>query len=166
MIQNKLISYFSAEKRGAFLLFGLALAGLAAAFALVMLESSYQAAAWPLGGVALAELGIAFGLVIRTEKQIAMLLEQLRHSPLAMAHSELARMRRVMRTFMVALLAELAVLFAGMAVVVAGVGPDAWFAAALGCLLQAGVLLVFDLFARRRAAHYMKVLNATIRVYA
>jgi hypothetical protein len=165
MIREGLVAYFVAEKRGAFLLLGMVLAALVVSAALVTTGSVYRAAAWPLVLVAVAELGIAVVLLQRTDKQTAELLDHLSRSPLDMARYELERMARVRRTFVIALTGEAVVLLGGCAVVISGIAKDDGLAIALGGMAQAALLLAFDLFAWARAAHYVKMLNATVRVY-
>jgi len=159
-MKEQLIDYFIGEKRAALILVVAGIVALATAIALVATRSSYRGMAVPLGLVALFELGIGVVLLTRTDAQIAALLDQFARVPANMARAELARMGPVMRIFVIVKIAELLVLAGGVILTYAARRSDFAFAAGVGCVAQAGLLLVFDLFAERRAERSIEVLRA------
>ena len=116
--------------------------------------------ALPLAILGLVELIIGGVLLTRTDGQLAAVLNQFALAPADMAHSELARMAPVMRTFAIVLVGEIVVLTGGLVLTYTAGRSDFLYALGVGLVAQAGLLLVFDLFAVRRAAHYVELLRA------
>jgi hypothetical protein len=124
----------------------------------------FRAMAWPLLVLGLAELALGVGLFARTGPQVASLEEGLGARPAATAAVELARMERVNRSFRAILAVEAAVLLVGLALALAPrAGRPAWAAVGMGLVLEAAALLVFDLFAERRALAYTQWLDELAR---
>jgi hypothetical protein len=158
-MREQLIAYFTAEKWGAGILVVVGVAALTTAMSLAVTKSSYRAMAGPLGFIAIAELAIGAALLIRTDAQVAGLLEQMTTAPADMARGELARMATVMRTFTMAFTGEIVVIVIGLGLAYMAGRRDAMFAVGVGLFAQASVLLVFDLFAARRAAQYVELVR-------
>ena len=74
---------------------------------------------------------------------------------------ERARLRRVIASFRIYKVAETVVLTAGLTLMMLFPRHTLLYAAGLGCLLQASVLLVLDRVAERRAREYAAGLDAT-----
>ncbi len=159
-MREGLVAYFAAEKWGAAILLGAGLLFAGTAVALVATRSSYRGMAWPLGVLALLEIAVGGVLLARTDAQVALLLEQLAIAPPEMARAELARMAPVMRNFAVLLVVEVVILAAGLVLAYLAGRSDFLFALGVGCVAQAGFMLVFDLFAVRRAGKYVELLRA------
>jgi hypothetical protein len=159
-MREELGAYFAGEKRGAIILLISGVIALITAIVLVVYRSAYVGMAVPLVVLGLAEVAIGGLLWSRTDAQVATLLAELAMAPSGMARSELARMEPVMRTFGVIKLTELLVLAAGILATYAFPKSDFAFSVGVGCVAQASLLLVFDLFAERRAAHYVELLRA------
>lgn len=159
-MKEELVAYFAAEKWGALILVVAAVAALATAAALVATKSTYRGMALPLAILGLVELVIGGVLLARTDGQVAALLNSLAVAPGDMARAELARMAPVMRTFTIVLIGEVVVLSGGLVLTYIAGRSDFLYALGVGLVAQAGVLLVFNLFAVRRAAHYVDLLRA------
>jgi hypothetical protein len=149
-MRDVVIAYFTGEKQAGLLLAGLGVLGLAAAALFFQQRWGLRSFAVTLAAFALIELGIGVGLYFRTEPQVTRLVGQLSSEPGRFLADESARMQRVQRNFRVILLVELSV------IVVAGVaayalrlrpGPSG---VALALLINAAVLLAFDIVAERR----------------
>jgi hypothetical protein len=164
MPTSELLVYFAAEKQGALLLVGIGVAAWVLAASLWLSGSPLRATAWPLAAVGLAQIVFGVGLLLRTDPQVARLLEGLRSRPRATVALELARMQRVNRSFAVLEAVETAVLLAGLSMALAlRTRHPAWSAVGMGLVLQAAVTLVFDLFADHRALVYTRWLAAMSR---
>jgi hypothetical protein len=158
-MREQLVAYFAAEKSAAWILIAAGIAALAAAAALVAARSSYRAMAWPLGLLALGELAIGGVLIARTDGQVAALLAQLARAPADLAIAELARMGPVMRNFAIIVVVELVLIGVGVGLTYVAGRRDVVFAVGVGLIAQASLLLVFDLFAVRRAERYVDLLR-------
>ncbi|MFY9550879.1 MAG: hypothetical protein WAU32_06990 [Thermoanaerobaculia bacterium] len=157
MPTSELLLYFAAEKQGAILIAAIGVAsGILAAY-LWLAEGPFRAMAWPLAAIGLGQLALGVGLFLRTDPQIARLLEGLRSRPQATMQSELARMEKVNRSFKVIEAAEVAALATGLFLALAlRQRHPAWAAVGMGLVVQAAVTLVFDLFAEHRALAYTR----------
>jgi hypothetical protein len=161
-MREAIMSYFMAEKYGAMILLIVGLATLGAAIAVVTARSSYRGMALPLVLFALIELGIGGVVWARTDGQVASILGEFSRAPAEMARSEISRMGPVMRNFEIVKIVEIAVFALGVALAYARRRNDFAFAAGVGCVLQASLLLVFDLIAARRAEVYVEALSGLI----
>jgi len=159
-MRDQLLTYFAGEKLGGIVAALLGVVALAVAIALVASRSSYRGMAVPLGLIALLELGVGIGVWARTEKQVATLLGELERAPAEMARAELVRMHTVMRNFRIIKIVELVVFVLGVVLTYAFARHPFAFAAGLGCIAQASVLLLFDLLAEHRAEPYVAALRA------
>jgi hypothetical protein len=159
-MREQLVAYFAGEKQGAIILLIAGVIALTTAIVLVVNRSPYVGMAIPLVLLGLAEVAIGGLLWARTDAQVATLLAELAMAPSAMARAELARMEPIMRTFGVIKITEMLVLTAGILATYAFPRSDFAFSVGAGCVAQASLLLVFDLFAERRAAHYVDLLRA------
>ena len=64
-------------------------------------------------------------------------------------------MNKVMRSFHLYKVVEIAILAAGIVMTFAFRSRDGLYAAGIGCILQGALMLVFDLFAEHRAQVYI-----------
>ena len=141
--------YFAEERRGA--LFFLAAGVVAAALSLSLAgrPSPYRGMIPPLALLGLVE--VVVGAVVLSR----------RPRPLPDVEREQARMRRVIASFRIYKVAETVVLTAGLTLMMLFPRHTPLYAAGLGCLVQASVLLVLDRVAERRAREYAAGLDAT-----
>jgi hypothetical protein len=150
----ELAAYFAAEKQGGILLVCLGLASLALAAFLWFNKSSFAAMAWPLVAAGIFELVIGVTVAGRTTSQIAALERDMQASPRSALAAELHRMERVNAAFRVIKVAEVVFIVASLCLVLFFPQPSAWSAVGLGLLVQAALLLAFDVFAHQRALVY------------
>jgi hypothetical protein len=98
--------------------------------------------------------------VWRTGRQASRLLAGLQRTPAQVKADELARMSRVNASFRLVEAAEVILIGAGVVLAVWLRARPPVMAVGLAVLLQATVMLVFDLFAERRADRYARWLRA------
>lgn len=157
---DALTAYFTGEKHGALALMIIGGAALTAALVLLATKSDYRAMAIPLGLVAILQLAVGVGLYARTDPQVDALVEQHTAEPAALIAAEATRMDRVMKSFEVIKIVELALIAIGVALTYAFAHRPAIHAVGIGLIIQATTMLVFDLTAERRAVPYVDALRA------
>jgi MFS family permease len=155
-MDDELRRYFARERAGSLAILLIAAAGGALAAWLVAVGSPYRAMAWPLALIGIVQLAVGATIFLRTPRQAARLAECLRSSPAAYRAEESARMRRVQRSFVFYKRVEIGLLALGLALAsVEGYGRTL-YAVGMGLMLEAGVMLAFDLVAERRGARYLE----------
>ncbi|MGH9369270.1 MAG: hypothetical protein ACRD3M_16540 [Thermoanaerobaculia bacterium] len=154
---DELMRYFIAEKQAGALAAALGLLAFAFSSLLWRTGTPLRAMVWPVALVGLVEIGVGAGLILRTDGQGERLRKGLASRPVETRAAELSRMERVNRSFRVIEALEV-LLFASPAALLLRARP-AWAAAGMGLLVQASVMLVFDLFAERRAHAYTRWLE-------
>lgn len=157
---DTLTAYFTGEKHGAIALMILGGVALTACLVLVATKSDYRAMAIPVGLVALLQVVIGVGLYVRTDPQVDALVAQHTAEPAAMVAAETARMDTVMRSFEIIKIVELVLIVVGVGLTHAFAHRPAIHAVGVGLIIQATVMLVFDLTAERRAVPYVEALHA------
>ncbi|MFP2912096.1 hypothetical protein ACLESD_45160 [Pyxidicoccus sp. 3LFB2] len=161
-MQAQLLRYFAEEKAESALFVIAGVLALAASLWLWRTGSSYRAMAFPLVAVAFIQLAVGGSVYLRTDGQVAALTAQLVQAPAAFQVAELARMDVVMRNFTLYKLIELVLLAAGIAMTYAFRHREALYAVGLGLVIQAGVMLVADLFAEKRGDTYLAALRSRV----
>lgn len=156
------ISYFSGEKRESLLFLMAGGAAIAASVWLWMTASPQRAMAWPLVAVALIQLVVGWTVYFRTDRQARDLHTLLAKDPPAYASAEVPRMETVRKSFRIYKAIEIALLVAGLAGMFLLRDRPALYWASLGLALQAALMLVFDLFAERRADVYVEQIRRLI----
>lgn len=162
-MHDALMVYFNGEKYAGLVLAGFAIFAIAAAVLLYRPGGDLRSFAMTLGIIALAEIALGIGLYVRTGPQVRRLEDQLRSDARTFSAEEGTRMARVQKNFVIIEYAELLVIIAcALAAVVwkAKPGPSG---VALGLLINASVLLAFDVLAERRGAEYVEALTRTER---
>lgn len=141
----------------------IAIAGAAIAFStwLRLAQHPYRDMAWPLALIGLVQLAVGATLLIRSPGQAANLQAAMAAGPSVCVEAELVRMQSVMSNFRRIELIEV-VLLAGSLLALAKAShlPAPIVAIAMGLMLQAAVMLVFDLFAEHRAEAYVQWLQS------
>lgn len=157
-MHDALRMYFDGEKYAGLILGGVALAAMLTAF-LLFRAGELRSLAITLAVVALAEIALGVGLYVRTDPQVRRLEAQLQADEPSFYRAETTRMVRVQRTFV---LVEYVELFAIVTTALFAV----WMKArpspsgvALGLLINAALLLTFDVLAERRGAEYLGMLT-------
>jgi len=149
------ITYFSAEKRESLLFLMAGGAAIAASVWLWSTGSSYRAMVWPLAGIAVIQLVVGWTVWSRTDRQVRDLHTLLARDPAAYVSTEVPRMEVVQKNFRIYKAIEIALLAAGLLGIFLLRDRPALHAAAIGLILQAGLMLAFDLVAERRADVYL-----------
>jgi hypothetical protein len=158
-MEAEMTRYFAAERAESALVLGCAIAAAVVSAALVALRSPYRAMAWPLAAVGLVQLVVGGTVFVRTPGQVARLTEQLCSSPSAYQAAEAARMRRVQRSFLLYRRIEIGLLAIGLALAsIEGYGRTL-YAAGMGLMLEAGLMLFLDLRAERRRHRYLEMVK-------
>lgn len=157
-------TYFEGEKNAGLFAAALGLVVLLGAAMLFPARLELRPLAYTLAVWGVLELAVGVGLYVKTGPQVARLLAQLASDPSALHAAELPRMIRVQRNFVV-------LEFVWIALIVGSATVGVWFksrfsvsAVALGILVNAALLLAFDLVAERRGAVYLAALEAEANV--
>jgi hypothetical protein len=162
MLFAELTEYFTAERRGGFLLVVLALASFGFATFLWVNRSAFLAMAWPLVVLGSFQMVIGLAVALRTPRQVASLEQGLRTSVVATVSAETQRMNTVNRNFRVVKVVEVVLIVLGLLLAVLLPHPSTWAAIGLGLLVETAVLLVFDTFAHQRALVYTQWLQGLV----
>ncbi|MGH7613540.1 MAG: hypothetical protein ACREMW_05775 [Gemmatimonadales bacterium] len=159
-MQDALTIYFHGEKNAGLVLTGLGLLGLAAAAPFFQPRWGLRSFAVTLAVFALIEIAIGVGLHLRTGPQVSSLLALLGSDATRFVAEEGARMARVQRNFLVVQYIEAVVIVVATITAVALKHRVAIAGIALGLVLNATLLLAFDLVAERRGAAYLTAIEA------
>jgi hypothetical protein len=146
--------YFAAEKEGALWLLALGVIAVGMTIWLVRAHGPFRAMAVPLALIGLGQLGIGVGLLARTDGQVAALTTGLRAEPETARERELGRMERVNANFTGVEIVEAVLIACGVGLALGMRARPTAMAVGMGLVLQASVMLVFDLFAEARAQVY------------
>jgi hypothetical protein len=154
-----LATYFEAEKQESAVFVAMGIAAIGVAIAAWRRYPRHRAIAYPLVAIALIQLVVGGTVWARTDGQVATLSEQRRVDPAAFRAAEGARMAQVMASFQVYKAIEIALVVAGLGLLVFRRKRAAFAAVGLGCLLQGSAMLAFDLFAEARGRTYIKAIT-------
>lgn len=157
-----IITYFTAEKRESLLFLMAGAAAIAASIYLWMTGSPHRAMAWPLTAIALIQIVVGWTVYARTDGQMRDLHSLLNRDKAAYAAAETPRMATVRKSFRVYKVIEIVLLVAGLAGAFFLRDRVALHAASVGLALQAGLMLVFDLYAEGRAEVYAEQVRRLI----
>ncbi len=159
-------AYFLAEQQAGLCAVGLGFVSLAIAWWLFRSVSPFRSMMIPLGVVGLLQVGVGAGLYIKTPAQVRALeagLSQATAHPEARGpearDKETQRMQRVQANFVLLKFGWIALVAVGLGLVVFMRGRPGIVGVGLGILLQAVVMLAFDLFAEARGADYLRWLQ-------
>ena len=155
--------YFNGEKNAGMFLAAIGIAVVVAAAVLLRARPDYRSFAITLGLLALVEIAIGAGLYLKTDPQVGRLRAHLDSNATAFYTDEGARMTRVQRNFAVIEYVEVALIVVTALIAVARKGSPTVTGIALGLLINAALLLAFDLLAERRGATYLAVIEAARR---
>jgi hypothetical protein len=151
--------YFNGEKNAGLFIAVIGAAVVVAALVLFRARADFRAFALTLGIVALVEIAIGIGLYLKTDPQAGRLRAQLDSSPSSFYTDEGARMARVQRNFVVIEYVEVALIIVTAIVAIARKSNVTLTGVALGLLINAALLLAFDLIAERRGAAYLAAIE-------
>jgi hypothetical protein len=157
-----IIHYFTAEKRESLLFLLAGAAAIAASIYFWVTASPHRAMGWPLTAVALIQIVVGWTVFSRTDGQMKDLHTLLNQDKAAYAAAEVPRMETVRRSFKVYKAIEIVLLAAGLLGALFLRDRVALHAASVGLALQAGLMLVFDLYAESRAEVYVEQIRRLI----
>jgi len=156
----ELLAYFAAEKNGAALLLCMGAISFVGSYALWQSKSTFGAMIWPLLLLGALEIVIGATVAYRTPAQVQDLQSGLAGDKVATVSSELVRMERVNRNFVIVKVVEGALIGAGLLAVFIFPLGSTGCAVALGLIVQGAALLAFDAFAHHRAEMYVHWLES------
>lgn len=157
--------YFLGERQAGLCAALLGLASLLFTLWLFRSVSPFRAMMIPLGIVGLLQLGVGIGLYAKTPTQLAGIetgLSQPDPITRAAAHrKEMTRMERVQANFVVIKRVWIGLIVLGLGLAIFGAPRSALIGVGLGILIQAAVMLAFDVFAEARGQSYFSFLQST-----
>jgi hypothetical protein len=149
-----LTTYFAGEKSAGMMLAAIGIVVLAGAALLFPARYELRAFAITLAVWGVIELTIGVGLWLKTDAQVAELVAKLAQDPTAFYAAERPRMAGVQRNFVIIEIAEIVLIVGCAALALALKGRPIVSGIALGVLINAAMLLAFDIVAERRGAIY------------
>jgi hypothetical protein len=152
--------YFHGEKLGAAFLIAVAVVALAVSIVVWRAGWWFRAIAFPLGIVAVLQLAIGVVLRARPDGQVAALKQGLGEQAETARAAEITRMEKVNTSFRWIEIAEVVLIALGIAMALGMRARPTVSAVGMGILLQAALLLVFDLIAEARAHVYVAWLKS------
>ena len=160
--------YFLAEKQESMLFIILGAAAIVAAISFYFLLKStfFKGAALPLLFIGIIELVVGYTVHKRSDDDRIRNVYAYDMNPSELRNKEIPRMETVNRNFVIYRWVELAFLVTGIALsMVFGQNPGRtfWYGFGIALSLQAGILLVADYFAEKRALIYTKGLQSYTR---
>jgi hypothetical protein len=151
--------YFDGEKYAGLFLAGIAAVTLMAAVIMFRAGLNLRSFALTIGVLALAQIALGVGLYLRTGPQVSGLVEQLGRDAGAFRSAERVRMTRVQRNFVVIEYVELMAIIATALLAISQKARPGVSGVALGILINAAMLLAFDVIAERRGADYLAAID-------
>lgn len=160
--------YFLAEKQESllFVILGIIAIIAAIAFYFFLRSSFFKGAAFPLLLVGLIQLVVGFTVYNRSDSDRVRNVYAYDMNPSELKNKEIPRMVTVNRNFVIYRWVELALLVTGLILsMVYGQNPGRtfWYGFGIALALQAGILLVADYFAEKRALNYTRGLQSYTR---
>ncbi|HEX5668078.1 MAG TPA: hypothetical protein VFX73_04685 [Chitinophagaceae bacterium] len=160
--------YFMAEKQESlvFVIIGVAAVLAAIAFYFLLKSSFFKGAVIPLVLVGLIELVVGYTVYKRSDGDRIRNVYAYDMNPAELKMKEIPRMEKVNRNFVIYRWVELALLVAGLILsMVYGQNPGRsfWYGFGIALSLQAGIMLVADYYAEKRALEYTRGLQSYTR---
>lgn len=159
-MQKTIQDYFMAEKAEALIFILVGMAACALAFWLWSQGHRLKAMAYPLVAIALIQFVVGGTVFLRTHQQIQDVTSHLQQSASSLKSKEVPRMETVMKAFMTYRYIEIALVALGLGLILFMRNSDTASAIGGGLILQAGIMLVLDLFAETRGEEYLRALRA------
>ena len=159
-MRDAMHAYFTGEKWAGITL---AIVGLCALVWVFLIRRGigvdFRGMVWPLGVIGLLQVAIGVGLAAKTPSQLAGLESKFNADAPAFYSAETERMTRVQRNFVIIEIVEIVLLLAGIGMAFTQKPNPLLWGIGLGIVLQAGVMLVFDLMAEQRGSVYVDALR-------
>jgi hypothetical protein len=159
-MSEEMADYFISEKQESLLFMAVGILAIGVAVWLWMNGHRLKSMAFPLVAVALIQLVVGGSVYFRTDSQLAGLRKQAAEAPAAYKAEESARMTAVMKNFILYKWIEIALLAAGIVLIVFWQRHDLAAGIGAGLVLQSAFMLCLDLFAEARGETYVAALLA------
>jgi len=162
--------YFSGEKQESllFLIVGIVAILLAVTFWFFIKTnpSFYKGAAIPLLAIGLIQMGVGYSVYSRTDKQQKDIAYNMGMEPVNyVKHTELPRMKTVMKNFIIYRWVEIAFIITGLVLIFLfrlKADKTFWYGLGLALAIQAVIMLGADFFAESRGKIYINELQKII----
>ncbi len=162
--------YFIAEKQESllFLIIGIVAVLLAVVFWFFIKSnpSFFKGAAIPLLAIGFIQIAVGYTVYSRTDKQKAGIAYNIGLEPVTFVkHTELPRMKKVMKSFEVYRWVEIAFILTGLVLIfLFRLNPDKsfWYGLGFALAIQAAIMLGADYFAEKRGEGYDRELKKMI----
>lgn len=158
-MHENLVSYFAAEKQESLLFVIVAVAAFGVSLILWKNNSAYKAMSLPLVAIGVIQLIVGGSVYLRTGAQVQSLTIQLQSAPEQFQKDELARMKTVNAHVKLYKVIEIVLLAVGILLSYVLANNMTWYSIAIGLIAQSGIMLVFELFAEKRAHDYVGALE-------
>lgn len=154
-MEQYLTPYFAAEKQEALLFMAVGVGALALSAWLWLRDGSYKGMLYPLVAIAAIQVTVGSTVYSRTDAQVAALMLKARSDPAAFRAEETQRMQVVIKNFVIYRTIEIALLLAGLLLMLVMRSHAFWHAFGIGLSIQSSLMLLLDYFAEARAAEYL-----------
>ncbi|MCE2786897.1 MAG: hypothetical protein LW692_02875 [Sphingobacteriales bacterium] len=154
--------YFNAEKyEGVLFVLTGVLAIAIATYSLTKIKVPfYNGLAYPLIAVAIIQIVVGSAVYFRSPQDIKRMDNFIKTDKAAVKTIEIPRMQLVMRNFVLYRWIELALLLAGLSLVIGIQTMNLWKGIGCGLSVQAGLMLLLDFFAESRGKVYLNYLQS------
>jgi hypothetical protein len=161
---NPVVKYFSAER--AWCTIGAALALLSILVALwffMRVKQPFQTGvAYPFLSLGIIFFTICLSVALRSQADISRVMTMIDNDLGSLRSIEVPRMNGVMRTFSIIIVIEITFVCTSAALLFFANLSPVWRGVMTGLLIQAGWLLIFDLFAQNRGREYANYLQGVV----
>ncbi|EIU5457910.1 TPA: hypothetical protein ACPHWC_001851 [Pseudomonas aeruginosa] len=120
----------------------------------------WRGAAWPLAAVALIQIGVGITYLLRSPADLQRVQHIVTREQARIAGEEVPRMQAVLKSYATSLRIEVAILAVGLALLMLATRGGSWQGTGFGLAVQAGLVLLLDGLAERRAQTYLEWLRA------
>ncbi len=153
-------TYFNSERAGGLLFTIIGTLAIGVAIWSWRHGSFWRGAAWPLAAVALIQISVGLSYWWRSPDDLQRVQHIVAHAQERIAGEEVPRMQAVLKSYAISLRIEMVVLAAGLALLIVASRGSGWQGAGVGLAVQAGLVLLLDSLAERRAQTYLEWLQA------
>ncbi|MET4575977.1 hypothetical protein [Ottowia thiooxydans] len=152
-------TYFNAERAEGLLFAFIGAAAIVIAIWGWRQGAFWRGAAWPLVVVALIQISVGVSVGLRSAKDSQRVQHIVEQEPARIASEEIPRMQAVMKSFATNRWIEIGFLIIGLLVAMFASRGGTMQGAGAGLAVQAGLVLLLDLFAERRGHTYLEWLR-------
>jgi len=158
---QQVVKYFEAEKMESaiFVVVGIIAVAISIYFLVKLQQPFYSGMAYSLIAIALLQLTVGGSVYLRSDKDIARVSQMIENNAEQISIIEKPRMEVVMKNFVLYRWIEIALILAGLILFLTFKNASAWKGVGLGLVIQAGLMLLFDLVAEKRGHTYLAFLQ-------